>query len=76
MRQVEIQSTDHTLNPNFGQVICFKDVEMPLEPLIWPFLKIEAIGDFHEQIGLIVVPLFLYTKGVFVGDKKANFTLA
>lgn len=36
---------DATVNPNFGSVIPFKDVELVAEPLYWPFLAITIIDE-------------------------------
>jgi hypothetical protein len=37
------ESEAYTKNINFGRTIRFKDVEMSLEPLLWPWLIIDEI---------------------------------
>ena len=31
---------EETANPNFGQIISFPEIDLPKEPLCWPYIEI------------------------------------
>ena len=42
------ESESYTRNINFGRTIRFKDVEMSVEPLLWPWLIIDEIDQYES----------------------------
>jgi hypothetical protein len=50
----------NTVNPNFGDIIVFKEVELPCDPLLWPQLEIE-IWDEGYMMGLMGGCEYCYT---------------
>ena len=46
---------DETYTPNFGKVISFKDIELPKDPLLWPYIEITVTDlvrsdDFFKKL--------------------------
>lgn len=52
-----------TNNPNFGQIITIRRVDLTEDPILWPFVKMQVYESGIDS-GIItsqaIVPLFLY----------------
>lgn len=42
---IKLDDSVDTRNPNFGKVVKFEKVKLPIEPLLWPLLEIEVYDD-------------------------------
>ena len=47
---LEVQNYAKTKNPNFGQIIEFKNVKLAREPLFWPFLLVQIADKGKEGL--------------------------
>jgi len=47
---LEVQNYTKTKNPNFGQIIEFKNVKLAKEPLFWPFLLVRIADKEKESL--------------------------
>lgn len=66
-----IRVLDPTRSPNYGQVITLKNIKLPAEPLMWPFLIFEAIQD-GQVISSAMSPIFPFS---FLSKKLIKFTM-
>lgn len=52
-----------TNNPNFGQIITIRRVDLTEDPILWPYVKMQVYESGRDS-GIItsqaIVPLFLY----------------
>ena len=48
---LKMEEPVNTRNPNFGKIVTFKGVVLPVEPLLWPQLEVQ-VSDEGNMFGL------------------------